>query len=1449
MATKSNSVSTGDVLANFAIPSPPLSPIPPSPAPLRHVRKVGLDAGGEQSSGKSRVIRGKVCALKNVTDLADVNGNDDDDNDENGDGFGHNGRDGAKESENNGNNINDVSDCCSSRDEVNYSRHDLMKEIRTLEEDVLDVNKDQQSSAASGSKLPDDSTEDGCIETGTSLLSPKHDSVVENDSCKESLELVSKNMTDSGKVVDNILGVVSSDESDSDVDPSGEHSDALDDEDYSSFDSCDPRYDCVNQSEDGELQNTGKNRTETESGFEAIDDSLVRSSKGTGIGDSIGLVSKSTQQPPVGASDEKHKSVDASGDSMESPEQEKIMNLSEMGRLNSEEISTVNIFKKPGLVSLEKEGVVCKQDRSNEEGLMSLTAVNTCMVDNEEEHSVLKILTNVSPMKLLQEDRPFDESCKVNKEKQKGLGRNDSEICGDFDMTFEKASKRLFDLTEESNSASRNICKRSRRDVDIDASNVKELAGFNKTSHETSKEVIDIHFEGDTGHVTDEIMVNAKHDLLLFNSSDAEKGSVGGRDVADSSTVATGENEMGSCDNMLESLVETADCNENISILSEPSCEVIANEMKSEKELLPRKTSVSQAELSHERANSITEVDNIPVRAMNEGIMQGNTLTSDSNCAVSGESLDTGRKIDSMANSSDAALTEEKGWRSPDRIDIEKGQKSGAEKHPENQTLQSHRVTTISRTISDGPSIKDLEEKSNLKGRIYGDEATRLYQNPSNDVNDDNDIISKHFPQSDVRTNVIQIEDRTEQLNPIHNRPPPFAGEHTESDLCLDSIISEETDDYPQLSPLPPSPGVQRPRSISPLPITPLPGVVSPLISPSQLASPPSLRESTIDSDRLPGIAKPRATLSSYSVRMLDFLSTDDEELELEGPSYPCGKIINKDGAPISFASSSTFAVVNVQNNDSSGKRKAFHSRSSALREDGKAPLEGMPGRSPRPVLSPIDSRYGCQTVGDNTGERKSTNEFSLSVAESVKDGNVERSLLNNNITSESPRFEKKQRGCIAGETINVMEDSESGIGDKIVQRVSDEDVSENGKRNNVPKTEQGASEDHKNSCNKIPTKLSLRKRKIVETCVGRSLRSSDKHLGNRNGTSVDAQAEPAKQNRETAKRKASCRLNPTTGANMEKKSDGRRSLRSNTRIVAISKNVRRMKERNEKCSDDRIGSVKEMTGEKSQREHGNMNLDFKVEWSDNLTNRDDEVVNVENTKDKDNKSCMEVHNPTCESNNVTELCNSESSSPTRDLNSSSFALKQFIEEPGLSVRPFDNIFGKIQGLHLIAERSGDRSALETEETVKRGLLCRDRKQSEVDYAQYCIESLQDSESLRDVVRQFSLIKNISSATSIVSAIVSYFKTVKTDNLLNVYQRLHGNEANVSNSMLVRDVFVDRFTKCPEVTKKELLIAEATEECSKVPQLNAIMKRVIHFLPKAILREDRNSDESVLSLW
>lgn len=197
----------------------------------------------------------------------------------------------------------------------------------------------------------------------------------------------------------------------------------------------------------------------------------------------------------------------------------------------------------------------------------------------------------------------------------------------------------------------------------------------------------------------------------------------------------------------------------------------------------------------------------------------------------------------------------------------------------------------------------------------------------------------------------------------------------------------------------------------------------------------------------------------------------------------------------------------------------------------------------------------------------------------------------------------------------------------------------------------------------------------------------------------------------------------------------------------------------------------------------------------------------------------------------------------------------------------------------------------------------RNLKQSQVEYAQQCLESLRNISSPKEVVQNFSMFKNISSASSIVSAIITYLKVNTEGNMSNVYRRLgcvvttqnseatnvtagHTNAtagnsetmnvtagdnetANVTTKTIETanlsqgaqndekapfdnsepDNVCESFTRKPELARLEQMILTVVAECAKVPHLGAVIKVLFNLLPKAILSGSQLTEDKLLSLW
>ena len=1471
------------MVAHFAIPSPPLSPIPPSPAPLRLVKKVDAGSGVERNT---EVL--KESAVARVVNLTEEHGDGDDDDDDDDDDDNDDDDD-DDDNDNNGheksclNNI-DLSNFDAENNKVNQLERDARGKVPRLEEEECFDVKNHPSPTAKEPDISYNCDADSChsnLESkGDSMLHSDRDNNLEKSNHFESRISLGLNMVEmTGKVVDSILGVVSSDESDSDIDLSGVQSDAFDDEDYSSFDSNNSRFDFVSDSGSHHDDNNGEGN---ESGVNRNEPSL-KNAEVKQIGQASNLAVGPDQRSEENATFEGDKSTCALGDEQESPAKDEAMNSPEIGGLNSED---EDVTEKVDPVSSENEDVISKQDKSKEKDSSKCDTSSTCMIDNPEEQSFLRISDDMNSKqeKMKEKDLPHcdasnacmaenteehsfletsddtsPKSCKVNshsctvsyraeEDKQKGINESSGVQSSDFDKCVEKAKKRLTNATDHLQLASGSVCKRSRTG-DNNTPSWIELTEVNKSQSgnicTASKKIIETCVEGDTGCVPGVDKLNAKDEFLSAKSSGMEEDSINDKDTAESriecfGTTIVDKKEIENCVNTdkvsVKADLETAGLHENRSTVSKSSHEEIACNSKFyvdgvsgiSKVILRDQDSVQKG-MSGSGSGSAASGEGLGGAGRLGGAslgggetLQGGVSLDDSGSPPGGASLDSGGDLDGIGSLDDAgnldpmtgptgsALVREEKSRRLNTTEKEKGEKFDISKDQQKQVLNNHLTASNGTNISDGANVKGLEDKADKTETIHPDKLTGSHQSSSNLTMGDNELASRHWLESSDQPVVAQTGSVTMQSASTDTMLPLSAMEGADIELCLDSIISEETDHFPQISPLPPSPGGQRPRSISPLPITPLPGSLSPLISPSQFASPPSLRGNRIDSDRLLCIAKPLAILSSDSVRMLDFLSQDEEDLELE--SVYDNRMKN-DGKPIDFSSSS-FAFVSVQN-DSSEKQKTSYDETSPYKKDEKVSSQTKSGRTSHPP-SP--------SLADSEEKRP------VCVAACKRNGR-------DGVEMNDPG-EKDKSAKIAGahEIPRNMSDDSSSEMDIMVASNTAENYTE-----------------HQGGSSRVSSpKRALRKRKMVETGKVRTLRSSDKRLNNEGSlVAVNSHLNDGKKARKSVE-KGVPGHGGEIGNNQEIK-EGKRSLRSNTKIVDVEKeHVRRIKGKNAKRFECKNGNIKEIQERDPQGENVVMrSIEEKSDMSRSSSNGGGLITDKSGKKDVKNHTRK---NDTFEPKIAAGPSSSRDNVVVKASECTTLTSKKFDEAKGQSVRALDDVVGRRQDLDVIDEISAVRPKfLETEEiepkTVMQRLTCRDHKQTEVHYAESCIKFLRDRESLEGVVRQFSSIKNISSATSIVSAIVSYMKTNKTDNLSNVFRILHQIEASFVDSRLLQNELVGRFTQRPEVLEKELLIAEVVEECSKVPHLIALVKRILHFLPKAILREDKGSDESILSLW
>ena len=158
---------------------------------------------------------------------------------------------------------------------------------------------------------------------------------------------------------------------------------------------------------------------------------------------------------------------------------------------------------------------------------------------------------------------------------------------------------------------------------------------------------------------------------------------------------------------------------------------------------------------------------------------------------------------------------------------------------------------------------------------------------------------------------------------------------------------------------------------------------------------------------------------------------------------------------------------------------------------------------------------------------------------------------------------------------------------------------------------------------------------------------------------------------------------------------------------------------------------------------------------------------------------------------------------------------------------------------------------------AKGSLPARDVRQSEVEYAKFCLACLKNHATPNEVVQRFSSFKNVSSATSIVSAIIAFLKLEGQENLLPAYQRLGCADISGPNEVESikmqprqdeRSNHVESYSNLPVLTEMEQLILRVVADCMKIPHLNNILKLLLQRLPKSILGESNMRNEGMLSL-
>ena len=1370
--TKSDSFNTSDVLSNFAIPSPPLSPIPPSPAQFRRGRKTGASTEDGQKSGDG-LQNGATPSIKRFVDLSSVNDLDDGDKDTNDiNAIGGDSARGADDSD-------DDSDFDGEGSHLKQDRHSACGNVNRLETS-LDSEINELPTVA----------DSGILENSSSAAS---------DEQVESCRSVDTGMAEmSGRIVDNILGVVSSDESDSDIDQSVDQSDALAEDDYSRFDSSELKYDSMNKSENischesnsREVDGIEKNRVESRS--EDTKESVIEAWESLHIGNDGSRTSDVAKQSYNGTQNESDSTQNEAGNDMENLVTDEALNLPGISSIPKGVESPV---------SSRKDGLIDKQKNSSELGLKNNDALCSSVVEKPEEHS----FSEISKTLCLKSDPLGKRSVETAFKPEKGeCNRDDSEIGNNFGTCSEKAFKRPFESTGTAHLSAENVFKRSKtadNDVGLGGKESTDDKSVKSKACEVSTEANDICVAGDIDFTFGETSAQRQMEFSLLELAGAEgellvEGEITDSCAASSKPVAAnkdeGENSSSMSDTLLETEMRSTSATKNGSNVSEYFEEEVSHECKFQNVASSADVIVVQNAIVDEVVKLRKDLEmSFPLIPKDEIEVKREVASRSFNLTTRGGIVDHGSSQISVTESTDQECPSGMEPRRSNSTGIENEEKLDKCNSLEKQNLDnSGTVLNVKGILNEMPA-NDSEEKFNVDDRSREVRFNRSFQNPSSGLNDDCEVVSKNSLGSPCSPNGLQARNAGASTE---GRITPPALNDLDIELLLNSIISEDAKKYPQISPLPPSPRGHRPKSISPLPVTPLPAILSPLVSPSDFVSPPSLEERSIDKDRLLGIAKPRAIQSSDSVRMLEFLSSDEEESELQRPSCGSSGRLNSHGNPISFTSSS-FAFVSMQS-EPSAKGKAA---SGEILDDKN------------------DEDFGTKTLEKSLVEKPS-----YGVVADDKDGIVAKASGYGVIkTAGVQALQKKDCGEVRNESGN-----EVGLRD-------------------VSKAVENRSQYEENLSALSPTKRSLRKRKQVENEQLRSLRSSGRELGDRSKAVVKKvkASRAIKQSGECVGLEMCKELDSCVVLKRQEDKEAKRNLRSNTKIMDMGKEVRQIvKGRNAKSSKVRNNNLKEKQSGKLQRESGEVTSDCIVEKSNILKNVNNETVTIDKKKCGINEVMKSV---TLELNNGKDAHHSSettSGSISKPYTIVSEQCREGKEQPSkLSV---DTCEMTRQWLAMQANSS--RS--DKEAPIAKEFSCRGNGETEVEYVQRCIEVLHDLDSLAEVMRQFSSIKNILSATSLVSAIVGYLKTNGIDNFVDICQRLHQNESNSADSSLMRDKLVDSFTKCPEIPKKEILIALVIEECAKVPHLNAIVKRSLHFIPKAVFREDRCSDESTLSL-
>ncbi|XP_065052376.1 myosin-2 heavy chain-like isoform X2 [Rhopilema esculentum] len=626
----------------------------------------------------------------------------------------------------------------------------------------------------------------------------------------------------------------------------------------------------------------------------------------------------------------------------------------------------------------------------------------------------------------------------------------------------------------------------------------------------------------------------------------------------------------------------------------------------------------------------------------------------------------------------------------------------------------------------------NLQKETNGKSSSGSEEPgstliNRLLQSSDNGVSTasgDNDIKEQ---SSGPLAQAISSSQSTAIKMTSSDNVADLGQQEIEMEISIASIMAEETASFPRLSPLPPSPPCQQLPMLSPLPITPLPDLVSPLLSPPKLASPSLMHGISLVSSasQLSMLAKPQAMLPFNSKRTLDFtLKTDG---------------------------SAKKKLVNGIKNGSVPPEPALAEIAAEVKNDSvNEKIELLAGRSANTSLLQEVSGHSAKIGSDKNG----------TVAEGKAGCRVSLFADTKSILSFDANFDGSVEKGTEGDKEQRFVDTEKSLRKEIQEPCS---------RRSKRKVEENSDELHGRS---------LRSKKGSQpSMIGEKKVDEERICNNFDTFEEDASSRGCAPNRRKG----------------QSKPESKRILRSTVQGKKVKDNPFANK-------------VNTGIGNRGKKYTGN---NARICQGDAQQNVKSEV------------------------NDMGDI--------NRDIESKESSLKSALCIPTSCPSDYD----------LVNNDKVDSNVAE------KSLPTRGVRQSEVEYAQFCLACLKNNATPKEVVQRFSSFKNVSSATSIVSAIIAFLKLEGQENLLPAYQRLgcvddSGQFEVESIKMQPRQNetsnHVESFSNLPVLTEMEQLILRVVADCMKIPHLNNILKLLLQRLPKSILGESNTRKEGMLSL-